>query len=98
MQELINKIKDATGISDEQAKKSIETVSDYLKAKTPKSFHSQIDNMVNGGTLSEGIKDKLMDVAVSIKEKTEDILQEAADKLEDLKKEFKEKWGKGSSS
>ena len=94
MQELINKITQATGMSDEEARKSIEIVSSYLKDKTPKPFHAQIDNMINGGKLSEGIKEQLMDTAVHVKEKTEDILKEAADKMEELAKNMREKWGK----
>lgn len=92
MQELINKIKESAGLTDEQAKKSIETVSEYLKSKMPKSFHSQIDNMLNGGKLSEGIKEKLIDVAVDAKEKTEDALKDVAAKLEEVAKDLREKW------
>jgi DNA-directed RNA polymerase subunit L len=58
----------------------------------PKSFHSQIDNMVNGGKLSEGIKEKLIDVAVDAKEKTGDALKDVAAKLEEVAKDLREKW------
>lgn len=81
MQELINKLKETAGINDEQAKASIETISKYLKDKMPKSFHSQIDNMLEGGKLSEGIKEKLVDTAVDIKEKAEDVFGEVKDKI-----------------
>ncbi len=91
MQELINKIKENTGVTDEQAKKSIETVSEYLKTKMPKSFHSQIDNMITGGKLSEGIKEKLMDVAVEAKDKTEEALKDIYDKIEEVAKNIREK-------
>ncbi|MBC8046550.1 MAG: hypothetical protein H7Y00_07125 [Fimbriimonadaceae bacterium] len=84
MQELINKLKETAGINDEQAKLSIETISKYLKDKMPKSFHSQIDNMMNGGKLSEGIKEKLIDSAVDAKEKVEDVFDEVKDKISDL--------------
>ena len=36
MQELIKKVSESAGVTDEQAKKSIETVSAYLKEKMPK--------------------------------------------------------------
>ncbi|MBC8173764.1 MAG: hypothetical protein H7X71_07655 [Chitinophagales bacterium] len=84
MQELINKVKEAAGINDEQAKKSIETVSAYLKDKMPDALKSQIDNLVAGGKLSEGIKEKLADTAVDVKEKVEDIFDDVKDKISDL--------------
>jgi uncharacterized protein (DUF2267 family) len=84
MQDLINKLKETAGVSDEQAKKTITVISEYLKDKMPKSFHSQIDNMLDGGTLSEGVKEKIMDVAVDAKEKTEDVFDDVKDKLKGL--------------
>ncbi|MFN0274679.1 MAG: hypothetical protein ACKVPJ_02945 [Chitinophagales bacterium] len=84
MQELINKVKVAAGINDEQAKVSIETISKYLKDKMPKAFDSQIDNLINGGKLSDGIKEKLTDTAVDVKEKVEDVFDDVKDKLSDL--------------
>lgn len=84
MQELINKLKAAAGVNDDQAKASIETISKYLKEKMPKSFHSQIDNMLEGGTLSEGVKEKLVDTAVDIKEKAEDVFDDVKDKISGL--------------
>ena len=90
MNELIEKVKASAGITDEQAKNSIETVSAYLKSKMPKSFHSQIDNLVNGGKLSEGIKEKLMDTAIDVKEKTEDVMKDVAESIEDAVKKMRE--------
>ena len=92
MEELIKKLTDSAGITEEQAKKSIETVSAYLKSKMPKTFHSQIDTMMHGGTLSEGVKEKLMDTAVDVKETTEDAMKEAAEKMEEAIKIMREKF------
>lgn len=97
MQELINKIKEAAGIDDAQAKKAIETVSEYLKNKMPKPFHPQIDNLINGGKLSEGIKEQLMDAAVDAKEKTEDVLKDLTEKMEAFAKELRKKWDEKKS-
>ena len=83
MQELISKVTNAAGISEEQAKKSIETVSGYIKEKMPESFRSQIDNLVSGGTLSAGIKDKLKIVAGDLRDKTEDVIKDIREKAEE---------------
>ena len=91
MEELVKKVTESAGVTDEQAKTSIETISAYLKEKMPKSFHSQIDNMVNGGKLSEGVKEKLMDTAVDVKEKTKEIFKDVADKTEEVMKNMKDK-------
>jgi len=91
MKELITKVMNAANISEEQAKKSIETVSGYIKEKMPESFRSQVDNLVQGGSLSAGIKDKLKDVAGDLRDKSEDVIKdirekagEAAGKLRDM--------------
>lgn len=90
MQELIEKLKEAAGITDEQAKNSIDTISKYLKDKMPKSFHSQIDNMMEGGKLSEGIKEKMMDTAIDVKEKAEDVFDDVKDKISGMFKKKEE--------
>ncbi len=91
MQELITKVSQSAGITEEQAKKSIEEVAAYLKSKLPAAFHSQIDNLIGGGKLSEGIKEKLMETAVDVKEKTEDIIKDVTEKTEEAIKVFKDK-------
>ncbi len=91
MEELIKNVSQAAAISDEQAKMAIAEVSTYLKNRLPKAFHSQIDNLIAGGKLSEGIKEKLMDTAADVKEKTEDIIKEVTEKTEEAIKAFKDK-------
>lgn len=44
MEELIKRITDATGITPEQAAKSIETIKDYVKEKFP-MLGGAVDNM-----------------------------------------------------
>ncbi len=96
MQELINKVMAASGITEEQAIKSVETVKGYIKEKLPENFRSQIDNLVNGGSLTEGIKSQLNDVADDLRNKAEDVIKdirgktgEMADKLKDMFSEKK---------
>lgn len=91
MQELIKKVSESADITDEQAKKSIETVSKYLKDKMPDILKSQIDNLINGGKLSEGIKEKLLDSAADAKEKSEDILKDATEKTAEILKTLQDK-------
>ncbi|MCY7409528.1 MAG: hypothetical protein LH473_04590 [Chitinophagales bacterium] len=96
MQELINKVMAASGITEEQAKKSIETVSSYIKEKMPETFRGQIDNLVNGGSLTEGIKSQFNVVADDLRNKAEDMIKdirgktgEMTDKLKDMFSEKK---------
>jgi hypothetical protein len=84
MQELINKVTAAAGISEEQAKQSIAAVSDYLKGKLPEPFRGQIDNLVNGGSLSAGVKAQLNEVATDVREKAEDLIDDVREKAEEM--------------
>ncbi len=93
MKELIEKVKTAAGLTEEQASLSITTVADYLKEKMPKSLHGQIDNMLKGEKFSESIKETLMDAAVDAKEKSQEVLKDVADKAEDAAKAIKDKVG-----
>jgi len=53
MEELIKRITEQTGISADQAKSAINTVSGYLKEKLPAPLASQVDNVLNGGGTSD---------------------------------------------
>ena len=53
MEELIKRITEQTGISADQAKSAINTVSGYLKEKLPAPLASQVDNVLNGGGMSD---------------------------------------------
>ena len=84
MQELIKKVTEAAGISEDQARKAIETVSTYVKDKMPETFRSQIDNLVNGGSISEGLKSKMNEVASEFRDKAEDLIEDVREKLGDI--------------
>lgn len=47
MQELINKIKDAAGITEEQAIKALETVKDHVKSALPPGLSGMVDNFLS---------------------------------------------------
>ena len=49
MNELIQNLVTKVGITEEQAKGSVETVAEFVKGKLPASFHGQIDKILAGG-------------------------------------------------
>ena len=49
MDELIKRITEKTGISEDQARSAINTVSGFLKEKLPAPIAGQIDNVLGGG-------------------------------------------------
>jgi len=63
MEELIKRIQEKTGISEEQARSAVNTVSGFLKEKLPSPIAGQVDNVLSG---AGGISDKLGDAASKI--------------------------------
>jgi hypothetical protein len=54
MEELIGRVAEKAGISDEQARAAVNTVAEYLKEKVPAPYSSYIDNFMAGGSGSSG--------------------------------------------
>lgn len=52
MQELINRLKENAGISEEQATKALETIKDFVKEKFP-MLAGAVDNMFGSSDSSE---------------------------------------------
>ena len=48
MEEVVNRVADRAGISPDQARKAVETVSNFVKEKVP-ALSGQIDNLMKGG-------------------------------------------------
>ena len=91
MEKLINEVSQKAGITPEQAKTAIITVADSLKSKMPHYLHAQIDNLVNGGTLSSSVKNKfdelkddLEDAAKNLGKKAEEFAGDVKKKVEDI--------------
>ena len=63
MEELIKRITEKTGISEEQARTAITTVSGFLKEKLPAPLAGQVDNVLSG---AGGMTDKLGDAAAKV--------------------------------
>jgi hypothetical protein len=53
VEELIKRITEKTGISEDQARSAINTVSGYLKEKLPAPIAGQVDNILSGGGASD---------------------------------------------
>ncbi|HUR99283.1 MAG TPA: hypothetical protein VMZ26_14550 [Pyrinomonadaceae bacterium] len=54
MEELIKRVSERAGITEEQAKSAVETVAEYLKEKVPAPYSSYIDNFMSGGGGGKG--------------------------------------------
>ena len=54
MEELINRVAEKAGISQEQARSAVQTVADFLKEKVPAPYSSYIDNFMSGGGAAGG--------------------------------------------
>jgi hypothetical protein len=60
MDELIKRITEKTGISEDQARSAVNTVSGFLKEKLPAPIAGQIDNVLSG---AGGVSGTIGDVA-----------------------------------
>ena len=63
MDELIKRITEKTGISEDQARTAVTTVSGFLKEKLPAPIAGQVDNLLGSGG---GMPDQLGDVASKV--------------------------------
>ena len=104
MQELINRLTKETGISADQANKSLETIKNFIKEKFP-MLGGAVDNMFAASTENlsavaapaaekkeESIMDKISDVIPGeTGEKIEAFAKNAADKAEDVFDSVKDK-------
>lgn len=64
MDELIKRITEKTGISEDQARSAVTTVTGFLKEKLPAPIAGQIDNVLSGA--GGAVTDKLGDVASKV--------------------------------
>lgn len=55
MDELVKLVSEKTGLPEAQAKVAVNTVVDFLKDKLPAPLAGQIDNILEGGSLSEDL-------------------------------------------
>jgi hypothetical protein len=64
MEELIKRITEKNGISEDQARTAVNTVSNFLKEKLPAPIAGQIDNVLTGA--GGAVTDKLGEVAAKV--------------------------------
>ena len=90
MEQLIKDVSTRAGITPDQAKIAITTVSDSLKSKTPYVFHKQIDTLINGEKLSDGIKSKMEDLKDDLEDAAKNFGKKAEEFADDVKKKVGE--------
>ena len=64
MDELIKRITEKTGISEDQARTAVTTVTGFLKEKLPAPIAGQVDNAISGA--GGAVVDKVGDVAAKV--------------------------------
>ena len=55
MEELIKRVSERAGISEEQARTAVETVAEFLKERVPAPYSSYIDSFMSGGSGGGGL-------------------------------------------
>ncbi len=88
MKELVKEISLKAGITEEQAMKAAQTVSDYLKARTPHLLHEQMDVILNGGTVSDAFKKKIETLREDVEDAARNLGKKAEEFASDIKKKF----------
>jgi hypothetical protein len=94
MEELIARVASEAGITPEASKKAVECVAGYLKSKTPHFFHEQLDVMMNGGTMSDGVKKKFTDLKDELEEATKNLGKKAEELANDVGKKINDVFNK----
>ena len=54
MEELIRRVSEQAGISEDQARSAVNAVAGFLKEKVPPAYSGYIDNFLSGGSGGEG--------------------------------------------
>ena len=54
MEELIKRVSERAGISEEQARSAVQTVAEFLKERVPAPYSSYIDSFMSGGGTEGG--------------------------------------------
>jgi len=46
MENIINRLKDGAGLTDEQAVKAVQIIKEYIQSKLPPAMHVMVDNFL----------------------------------------------------
>ena len=68
MDEIIQRVTEKTGLSEDKARAAVDAVVGFLKQKLPGSIGTQIDTLLAGGALAggAGLGDKLAGMATAV--------------------------------
>ncbi len=88
MEKLIDEVSEKAGISRDQAQIAIRHVSGSLKARLPYFFHRQLDHLLAGGTLSEGVKLKFNEMKGDVEEAARGFGKRAGEFADDVKRKM----------
>lgn len=91
MKELIEKVKTTAGVTEEQAKGSINAVTQYLKERMPQHLQSQMDSMLKGERFSESVNPSAMHSAEENKNKTREAFDDGREKKDEAGRTIKNK-------
>ncbi len=94
MEQLVRDVSQKAGITDDQARIAVATVTESLKKRLPSVFHRQLDHLLAGGTLSDGVKRKFDDMTRDLEEAAKHFGQRAGAFAEDVKKKMDDMWKK----
>ncbi len=84
MDNLLEQLKLKAGLTEEQAVKALQTITEFIKGKVPPMMHGMIDNFL---TEDESLMDKMKNVASTAKENTEEFAKDAGEKMGDWAKD-----------
>lgn len=85
---IVDQVSKAANINQEQAAKAIEVVSAALKEKLPYLLHNQIDILLTGGNLSDGVKQKFETLKDDLESSAKDIGTKAQEFTEEVSKKL----------
>jgi len=94
MEQLVQTVSRKAGITEDQARIAVTEVADALKQRLPQVFHRQLDQLLAGGTLSEGVKRKFHEMTKDLEEAAKHFSQRAGEFAEDVKKKMDGMWKK----
>jgi uncharacterized membrane-anchored protein YjiN (DUF445 family) len=86
VKELVDKVAADAGITTQQAEIAANTISRYIKDRTPAFFHEQLDVILNGGTLNDAVKKKFDDLKDELEEAAKNFGRKAEEFAEDVGK------------
>jgi hypothetical protein len=91
MQEIVEQLKTKAGLTEEQAVKALETMSEFIKSKVPPMMHGMIDSFMgsSAGNIMNDMADKAKEMGKEATEKMSDWGKKSADAAHDAMDKLK---------